>query len=129
MKSLPAIVLAASVLTACASVPSSEQMAALPVVTYGQAAPAGQPFVLHYPAGTALPVRTAVGGSLLAQEGSAELQVKLKRDIYVYKNLASFDGKHWQSGRDIVGGKIVMTLPGESDGRSPGNLSAQFDLK
>lgn len=129
MKSLPAILLAAAALAACASVPSTDEIAALPVVTYGQAAPAGQPFVLRYPAGVALPVHTGVGGSLLAQEGSADFQVKLKRDIYVYKNLASFDGKHWQPGHDIVGGSIVMTLPGEADGRSAGSLTAQFDLK
>lgn len=59
----------------------------------------------------------------------ADLQVKLKRDVYVYKHWASFDGKQWQPGHDIISGKLAMTLPGEGDGRSPGSLSAQFDLK
>lgn len=129
MKTLPSYLLAALALNACASLRTPDDVAALPVVTYGQPAPAGQPFVLYYPAGTPLPVRTAVTGSLLAQEAGAELLVKLKRDMYVYKDLASFDGKRWQPGHELVTGNIVMTLPGETDGQSPGSLAARFDLK
>lgn len=131
MKHLPAIALACSALSACAGLqpPPSEEIAALPVVAYGQPAPAGKPFVLHYPAGTPLPVKTAVTGSLLEREGRADLQVSLKRDVYVYQHWASFDGKTWQRGNELVAGKIAMTLPGESDGRAPGSLSAEFNLK
>ena len=95
----------------------------------GQTAPAGQPFVLHYPAGAPLPVETSVSGTLLEKTDKSELQVSLKRDVYVYKHWASFDGKDWQRGDRLVGGRIGLTLPGESDGRAPGTLSAEFNLK
>lgn len=131
MKSLPFLVLACSALTACAGLqaPPQSEIAAAPVVSYGQAAPTGRDFVMHYPAGALLPVRTSVTGSLLEREGRAELQVSLKRDIYVYKHWASFDGKTWRRGDELVGGKIAMTLPGEGDGRVPGTLTAEFNLK
>lgn len=131
MKTLPALLLASLSLAACASLapPSAEEMATLPVVTYGQPAPAGQAFILHYPAGTSLPVTAAVSGSLLAREARTDLQVSLKRDIYTYQTWASFDGKTWAPGHDLVSGRIAMALPGESDGRSPGSLTAEFNLK
>ncbi|HZX30544.1 MAG TPA: hypothetical protein VFF03_04275 [Rhodocyclaceae bacterium] len=130
MKTIASLATASLILTACAGIPPSEtDMASVPVVRYGQQAPAGQSFILHYPAGTQLPVNTAITGTLLEKEGKADLQVSLKRDIYVYKHWASFDGKNWKAGNELVSGKIAMSLPGEADGKSPGNLSAEFNLK
>lgn len=131
MKTLSALLLAGLGLNACAGIspPSASEMAALPVLTYGQPAPAGQDFVLHYPAGTPLPVQATVTGSLLAREDKADLQVSLKRDVYVYKGWVSFDGKNWQRSQELVTGKITATIPGEADGRNPGTLAAEFNLK
>lgn len=133
MKKIPSAAFVALLsLTACASLPppSQETMGAMPVVTYGQLAPAGtKEFILHYPAGTRLPVEASVTGSLLEREDRATLTVALKRDVYVYKHWASLDGKTWQRGSDVASGRFAVVLPGEADGRSPGRLSAEFNQK
>lgn len=109
--------------------PSAEETANLPKVRFGEAAPAGKPFILHYPAGAPLPVKASVSGSLFTKPDEANLAVALKRDLYVYKEWASFDGQKWCRGTDLVGGNFEITLPGEPDGNNPGRMSAQFNLK
>lgn len=117
-------------LTACALLPpSSESMSRLPVVRYGQTAPADGQFILHYPAGAPLPVETRLHGSLLEQEARGELTVRIKRDVYVYKNWASLDGKHWQASNQLIGGHFEIRVPGDKDARNPGMMRAEFNLK
>lgn len=108
--------------------PPADEMAGAPVVDYGQPAPK-QPFVLHYRAGTPLTVVAKVSGTLLDKTDSANLHVTLKRDIYVYKYWASFDGRHWQLGDKLVGGLFRIELPGEKDGTGPGAMLAEFNLR
>lgn len=131
MKALLIATTASLALSACASLtpPPSSEIAALPVVRYGEQAPAGQAYVLHYPAGVPLPVSTRVGGDLLEQSAEGQLQVKLKKDVYLYQQWLSFNGKDWQASQQLVGGKISVHLPGEKDGHSPGELSAEFNQK
>lgn len=129
----------ATLLTACAGLgaPSSTDIQRLPVVRYGQAAPADRDFVLLYPAGADLPVNVQVDGSLLAKSDQAKLIVRVKRDVFVYRDQVSFDGKIWKRGQDCIGGNIVFSLPGDvpgsngqaRDGVSPGVLAARFDLR
>jgi len=124
--------LAASLLLGgCAGLfpPGADEMAKLPVVRYGQPAPAGGEYVLHYPAGAPLPVVASVDGTLLEKAGRASFDVAVKRDVYVYRNWVSFDGKRWASGDDLVTGDFRVTLPGEADGKAPGALAARFDLR
>jgi hypothetical protein len=128
--SLAILVAATLGLGACAGIPpTSEEMAKIPVVRYGSPAPADGEFVLFYPAGAPLPVVTSVGGSLLEQPAQATLDVALKRDVYLYRYWVSFDGKTWQVGDGVVEGNFTITLPGGSDGKAPGAMSASFDLK
>lgn len=117
--------------TGCATLtpPSAQSMAQIPVVKFGDQAPADQKFVLLYPAGTPLPVVASVKGTLLDKSDEATLQVKLKHDIYVYQHWASLDGKVWSAGKNIVDGKFEIRLPGEKDGHSPGTLNAEFNQK
>lgn len=131
MKRVSLAILAATLgLGACAGIPpTASEMAAVPVVRYGNQAPAGGEFVLHYPAGAALPVVASVDGTLLGRSAQATLDVAVKRDVYVYRNWVSFDGKTWQSGNGAVDGEFRITLPGETDGKAPGSMSARFDLK
>lgn len=130
MKPSVALLCASLTLEACASLPpGSAELAALPVVRFGQPAPADQPFILHYPAGTSLPVIASVRGNLLERPDQATLSVTLKTDLYTYKTWASRDGKIWQRGADLVSGHLAMTLPGELDGRNPGTLGAEFNLR
>ncbi|WP_424192749.1 hypothetical protein ACMYR3_15105 [Ampullimonas aquatilis] len=105
-----------------------------PVVRYGETAQVPD-YVLLYPAGTPLPVNASVTGTLLTEPTQAQLLPKLKRDFYVYQDMASFDGKHWDFSKKILDSKFVITLPGYGpDGRtfdsvSKGSLAAEFNLK
>jgi hypothetical protein len=133
-RSLPLLTAATLGLTGCASLmgppaePPAGELAEAPVVVYGQPAPK-QPFVLHYRAGTPLAVVARVSGTLFDKDDSATLQVALKRDIYVYKYWASFDGRSWQRGDKLVSGNFRIELPGEKDGTGPGTMLAEFNLR
>lgn len=135
MKTPLILALPALLLSACANLtgPSAEEIGRLPVVRYGQPAPAAGDFVLLYPAGVDLPVIAKVAGSLLAKTDQARLNVRVKQDVYTYRDQVSFDGKTWHNGQKVIGGKFGFALPGEKDGQrdaqSPGELGAEFNLK
>lgn len=135
MKTPLGIAIIALFLSACASLggPSQEEIARLPVVRFGSPAPTDGNFVLYYPAGVDLPVIAKIDGSLFSKPDQAKLNVQIKQDIYVYRNLISFDGKTWSNGQDKVGGKFWLALPGDKDGKrdgkSPGELAAEFNLR
>lgn len=123
--------LATLTLAGCASfgAPSADELDRLPIVRFGDAAPAGQPFILLYPAGTPLPVEARIHGSLLDGEAHSTLTVRTRQDLYTYKHWASLDGKNWKTGHDVVGGNFEIRVPGEKDGRNPGSMRAEFNLK
>ena len=131
MKKAITLAVAALSLSACASLlpPSTSEIAALPTIKYGQTAPADKNFILHYPAGMPLPMEMSITGNLFDKDETATLSPRLKRDVYVYKTWASFDGKTWQRGNQLIDGKIEFRLPGEADGRKPGMLGAEFNEK
>jgi len=127
-----ALLAATATLAGCAGLmppPGADEMAKIPVVRYGEAAAPGGDYVLLYPAGAPLPVVASVSGTLLSKTGEARMEVATSRDVYVYKNWLSFDGKNWMSGSQAVGGEFAITLPGEKDSKAPGTMSARFDLK
>lgn len=121
-------------LGACASLtaPRDADIARLPVIDYGQTPPAGD-FVLRYPAGLDLPIVARIDGTLLEKGVQATLKVRVKRDVYVYRDLASLDGKSWQAGGQVIDGRLGMSLPGEKDRKrdaiSTGEIAAEFNLK
>lgn len=133
MKPLTAIfvVLCSIFIAGCAGMtaPSAQDMSQIPVVHFGDSAPVDKPFVIHYPAGASLPVDASVNGDLLDKSDAATLHVTLKRDVYVYKQWVSLDGKNWQRGNELVTGKFEMRIPGTQDGKDPGVLHAEFNLK
>ena len=131
MKKAIALAVAALSLSACASLvpPSASEIAALPTVKYGQPAPADKNFILHYPAGVPLPMVTSINGNLFEKNEQATLTPRLKRDVYVYKTWASFDGKTWQRGNQLVDGRLELRLPGDPDGNSAGKLAVEFNEK
>lgn len=116
-------------MTGCASIipPSTESMTQVPVVKYGEQAPDNQKFVLFYPAGTPLSVIASVKGTLFEKTDEANLEVKLKKDLYVYGDWVSLDGQHWTSKSHVVKGTFGLELPGWKKGNEPGTLHAEFD--
>lgn len=132
MKNTLCIGIAALLLAACANLaspPSAETVATLPTVRFGQPAPEGKDFILRYPAGTPLPMDVSINGNIFEKNEQTTLNQRLKRDIYVYKTWASYDGKTWQRANQLVGGKIELHLPGETDGRTAGRLRVEFNEK
>lgn len=125
------IIAAGLSLGGCASLfpPKAEDLAQTPVVRFGEAAPGGKEFVTFYPAGAPLPVVATVDGTLLERKASVSMQVALKRDVYLYREWVSFDGKNWVPSQNAVGGKFLIELPGVKDGKNPGAMSAEFNLK
>ena len=131
MKKTITFAVAALSLSGCASLvpPSASEIAALPMVKYGQPAPADKNFILHYPAGVPLPMAASINGNLFEKNEQATLNPRLKRDVYVYKTWASFDGKTWQRDNQLVGGHLELRLPGDTDGNSAGTLAVEFNEK
>lgn len=131
MKKTNIFAVAALSLSGCASLvpPSASEIAALPMVKYGQPAPADKNFILHYPAGVPLPMAASINGNLFEKNEQATLNPRLKRDVYVYKTWASFDGKTWQRGNQLVDGRLELRLPGDTDGNSAGTLAVEFNEK
>ena len=114
----------------CASMqaPTSEALTAVPVVEFGNAAPEGGDFILYFPAGKPIPMTTAIKGSALSEEAEITQTVKLKQDIYAYKEWVSFDGKHWQPSEDVLAIKADMMIPSIQHPK-PGLIKIQVDLK
>lgn len=133
MKKIASVVLTliAISLVGCSGMmpPNAKEMAQIPVIRFGDDAPAGKEFALFYPAGMSLPVNASVSGTLLAQSDKATLHVTLKQDVYAYKQWVSFDGKTWQRSDKVIAGKFEIYVPGMPDGKTSGKLSAEFNLK
>lgn len=120
---------ATTALTACAGFPpTAADMADVPVVRFGQPAPADKNFVMFYPEGAPLPVKATVKGTLLKRSDEKMLEVSTVRDIYIYREWVSFDGKEWLRGDQVNSGRIEVLLPG-GNGTDPGVLSVTFDAK
>jgi hypothetical protein len=115
-------------LCACAGLtpPNASELARTPHIEFGQPLPAGDNYVLHFPAGKPLPVSTLIDGNLFERTEASELHVVLKRDIYVFRRFASFDGKNWQPGHKLVKTKLELQIP-QKDGSRAGLLHLTLD--
>jgi hypothetical protein len=127
------LLLAAS-LTACsglqrsmASLPDASVLATLPVIKLGQAKPAQGDYIVYLPASEPITATAKVQGSLFEKADSKELQVKLKRDLYLYKNWVSADKRQWVKD-DAVGGNIHVMLP-SWDNPKPGDILIELNTK
>jgi hypothetical protein len=111
--------LMAAGLTACSglqrstgSLPDTSVLNALPVIKLGQAKPPQGDYIVYLPANEPVTATTKVQGNLFENSNSKDLQVKLKQDLYLYKNWVSFDKRKWAKDTDAVTGNIHVRLPG-----------------
>ena len=126
---ISAIIAISTTLTACAGLPpSATDIAKVPQIQFGQPLPEGKDYVLHFPAGTPLPVSTVVDGNLFEHEGHATFNVTLKHDVYVYRQFASFDGQNWQPSRKLIETYLELQIP-QKDGTNAGMLHLKIDQK
>ena len=116
-------------LTACAGLPpSASEMTKVPQIQFGQPLPEGKDYILHFPAGTPLPVSAVVDGNLFEHDGQSILHVTLKRDVYVYRQFASFDGLNWEPSRKLIETHLEVQIP-QKDGSNAGLLHMKIDQK
>jgi hypothetical protein len=115
------IISAATIVSACATTktPDAAAISQLPVVELGQEAPEGKEYVLLLRSGQSVPMTVTVKGSMLAGEKTANMDVELLKDVYLYKQWSSLDGKTWNkknisflvgTGLDTKGGKVNITI-------------------
>jgi len=118
MRKLMSVVLISGFLTACASAPMSSDLEGIPVVKFGGSVPEGKDFILHFRAGEPVRTRVKIRGNLFEKEATEELSVKLKRDIYAYRNWISYDRKTWIDGNSALGVKLDLKIPGPDHPRT-----------
>ncbi|MBI3563024.1 MAG: hypothetical protein HY080_15045 [Gammaproteobacteria bacterium] len=109
---LTSLALAAVMLSGCAQLPAEQDLMQLPRVSFGDPVPQNTPYILYFPAGKPIPTEILFDGSLLQTEAKQTLKVTLSKDIYSYKQWASFDGKHWQDARKLMQIKLDVKIPG-----------------
>ena len=116
-------------LTACAGMPpNAKDLSSVPIINFGQPLPEEKDYVLHFPAGTPLPVSVLVGGGLFEKDDQSTLHVTLKHEVFVYKNYASFDGQNWKLGRKLIETKLELQIP-QKNGNNAGLLQLKLDQK
>ena len=106
--------LASLTLAGCAGMqkPTSEKLTAMPVVEFGQPVPAGKEFILHFAAGQPIATNVSIKGNLFEHSAEQTLNVKLRRDIYVYKQWVSYDNATWRDGQEVIGSNVELKIPG-----------------
>jgi hypothetical protein len=78
-----------------------KQIAQLPVFKVNEAPGDAGDHVTHYPSGTLFPIEITAEGSMFGTQAQSPLLVQLSRDVYVYKQWASFDGKRWTNSHKL----------------------------
>jgi hypothetical protein len=110
----------------CAQLPAEQELAQLPIVQFGDPAPQDKAFILHFAAGKPIPSEVLIDGTLLTNAAKETLTVSLNKDVYAYKQWASFDGKHWEDARKLLRIKLDVRIPGYTHPQ-PGQLHLSVD--
>lgn len=127
MKRIALAVIAVS-LTACSTMmkPSPEKLATLPVVTYPDKPATGSDYVYKLPAGQPLGMRLRAEGNVFIENSEQMAYARLKKDLYLYRQWASDDGKTWHDGRKMLDVHLAINIPShESPG--PGDILLQVN--
>ncbi len=121
--------LSLSTLSACAGLtpPAADKLAAMPTVTYPDKPPAGD-FIYKLPAGQPIDLNIRADGSLLAANLEQKVSASLKHDLFLHKNWASEDARHWQRADRLVGVNLSVTLPSYQH-PGPGELHMTLERK
>lgn len=105
--------------------PSAERLAALPVVSYPDK-PAGGEYLYKISADKPVELRVRADGSALMAPVEQTVSARLKRDVYLYKQWASEDGRRWVQADRLLGVDLRVSLPShETPG--PGEIRLTVD--
>lgn len=88
---------AISSISGCATVnsPDTAKLSGLPIVEFGNDSPGDGEYILFVRSGKDIPAKVTIAGSMLAGETTLKTTIQLKKDIYLYKQWTSLDGKSW----------------------------------
>jgi hypothetical protein len=115
------LVLSLILLTGCTLLPApgSDLIDSKTVVRLGDPTrPAGNDYVLYIPAGKPVAIRLQVDGALFRGSKQLETAVTLKRDLYIYKYWASYDGRDWSKWNGLAKFEFSAGMgPGGADFR------------
>jgi len=111
---------------AAAASPSYETLAKLPVISFGETVPATD-HILLFPAGKPVSFSVFIMGSLFESPVNADLTVKPVRDIMIYREWASLDGRVWMPRGDLIRSDVEAKIPGYNH-PYPGELKVRMDL-
>ncbi len=112
MRKILTVMLMTGLLSACAMAPIPADLKGVPVVPFGEQVPSDQDFILHFRAGEPISTRVNIHGDVFAQEASTVMKVKLKRDIYAYKQWMSYDLQQWVAANSELGLEMIVKVPG-----------------
>jgi len=111
---------------AAAAAPSYEALAKLPVISFGETVPSSD-YILLFPAGKPVTLSVFIVGSLFEAPVSADLTVKPARDIMIYRDWASLDGRVWLPRGELIRSDVEAKIPGYNH-PYPGELKVRMDL-
>ncbi len=111
---------------AAATSPSFEALSKLPVVRFGDPAPASDHILLFSP-GQPITITISIEGSLFSKTDSATLTVTPAREVFVYRDWASLDGLVWMPRGDLIKSDVTVKVPGYNH-PAPGILKVKMDL-
>ncbi|MBL3590036.1 MAG: hypothetical protein JMN24_09625 [gamma proteobacterium endosymbiont of Lamellibrachia anaximandri] len=99
-------------LTGCSTLlkPSNEALAKLPVIKLGQPVPKDGDYILHLSKEQPVLLDVTVEGSLFAEAAHQVLPVFLAKDLYLHKDWASNDKKHWHAEDDLITGELRIEI-------------------
>jgi hypothetical protein len=125
MRTLAGLLGAAAIpiLAGCTALPAPDSglIDRKPVAQLGDGEPAKPgDYILRIPAGEPVPIKLSLRGSLFKTGEDVEAEVRVSRDLYLYKYWASYDGKDWKRWNELVGVKVSSGV---------GTNGAQFDVQ
>ena len=122
------ILAALVVLGGCAMPPNQNEIDQFPVIQFGESVPENGDYILHFTAGEEIPTTVNIEGDIFQQPAKQVIKVKLKRDIYSYKEWMSYDKQHWLNGQDALGVKLDIKIPGYHHPK-PGHITLNLSEK
>jgi hypothetical protein len=111
---------------ACASPPSYQELAKLPVIRFGEPVP-DTDHILLFPAGQPVIISVIIEGNLFKQTANSQLTVTPAREILVFKEWASLDGVKWVTRSELIKSDVTVKVPGYNHPH-PGILRVRMDL-
>lgn|GEM_PF-1100779 len=87
---------------ATSSPPNARDFAVIPVIRAGSNAATGTEHIVRIAAGAPVPIQLRIEGDLLVADVVSTVMATFKRNIYLYKDWASFDGKDWKRTHELI---------------------------